>query len=456
MTKRQYFGTDGVRGRANTPPMDAETLLKLAKATCLKFKNGKTRHKVVIGKDTRLSGYMVEPALTAGFISMGWDVVILGPVPTPAVANFTRSLRADLGVMISASHNPFYDNGVKFFNSQGSKFTDEQEAEIEALMQDDLVSILPTGEKLGRASRLDDAVGRYAEYVKATFPRHLRLDGLKVVVDCAHGAAYKVAPQVLWELGAEVITVGNNPNGTNINDGVGATYPNHLAAKVLQEGADIGFALDGDADRVIFCDEKGQIADGDQIMALISSYLKTCNLLKGDGVVATVMSNMGLEQYLSDIGLTLHRSKVGDRYVIEAMKENGINFGGEQSGHIVMSDFGTTGDGMIAALQVLAVYAETGKRASDLFDIFQPYPQLTKSVTVKDKTIVSSKELTDLAKEKEADLGKGRILLRASGTEPVIRVMAEGKDFSAVEKVVKALCDEIVKIDNKQQSNKVA
>ncbi len=447
---RQYFGTDGVRGRANTQPMDAETLLKLAKAVCLKFKNGKKHYKVVIGKDTRLSGYMVEPALTSGFISMGWDVVILGPVPTPAVSNFTRSLRADLGVMISASHNPYQDNGVKFFDSQGCKLSDDVEADIEALMNEDLVSILPASENLGRASRLDDAVGRYAEYTKATFPRNIRLDGLKIVVDCAHGAAYKVAPQVLWELGAEVITIGNKPNGLNINDECGATHPNTLAATVLREKADIGFALDGDADRVIFCDEKGQIADGDQIMALIAVYLKKNGLLKGNGVVTTIMSNMGMEDYLKGAGINVYRSQVGDRYVIEKMKEEGVNFGGEQSGHIVMDDFATTGDGLIAALQVLAVFKEKGGKSSALFHAFDPYPQLMKNVHVTDKTLIEASDVLALKSEQEKRLGSGRIVLRASGTEPVVRVMAEGKDLTLVEEVVDLLCEAIVHKDKKR------
>lgn len=449
---RQYFGTDGVRGRANTQPMDAETLLKLAKAVCLKFKNGKKHYKVVIGKDTRLSGYMVEPALTSGFISMGWDVVILGPVPTPAVSNFTRSLRADLGVMISASHNPYQDNGVKFFDSQGCKLSDEVEADIEALMNEDLVSILPASEKLGRASRLDDAVGRYAEYTKATFPRNIRLDGLKIVVDCAHGAAYKVAPQVLWELGAEVITIGDKPNGLNINDECGATHPTTLASTVLREKADIGFALDGDADRVIFCDEKGQIADGDQIMALIALYLKKKGQLKGNGIVTTIMSNMGMEDYLKGAGITVHRSQVGDRYVIEKMKEEGVNFGGEQSGHIVMDDFATTGDGLIAALQVLAVFREKGGKASSLFHAFDPYPQIMKNVQVSDKTLIESSDILAIKAEQEKMLGAGRIVLRASGTEPVVRVMAEGKDLKLVDEAVDLLCDAISKRDQKKSA----
>ncbi len=437
---REYFGTDGVRGRANTQPMDAETLLKLAKAVCLKFKNGKKHYKVVIGKDTRLSGYMVEPALVAGFISMGWDVVILGPVPTPAVSNFTRSLRADLGVMISASHNPYQDNGVKFFDSEGCKLSDSVEADIETLMREDLVSILPASENLGKASRLDDAVGRYAEYTKATFPRNIRLDGLKIVVDCAHGAAYKVAPQVLWELGADVVTIGDKPNGTNINDECGATHPNTLAATVLREKADIGFALDGDADRVIFCDEKGQVADGDQIMALIAVYLKKTGQLKGNGVVTTIMSNMGMEEYLKGAGINVYRSKVGDRYVIEKMKQEDVNFGGEQSGHIIIDDFATTGDGLIAALQVLAVFREKGGKASSLFHAFDPYPQVMKNVTIVNKALIEDAEILAIKEEQEKMLGTGRIVLRASGTEPVVRVMAEGKDLAQVEASVDLLC----------------
>lgn len=450
MTKRQYFGTDGVRGLTNTQPMDAETLLKLAKATCIKFKNGKKNPKVIIGKDTRLSGYMVEPALTSGFISMGWDVVLLGPIPTPAVANFTRSLRADLGLMISASHNPYQDNGVKFFDAAGHKLSDDDELAIEALMSEDLISILPAAENLGRASRLDDAVGRYVEYSKSTFPRHLRLDGLKIVVDCANGAAYKAAPQVLWELGAEVIVMAAKPNGMNINKDCGATQPHHLAARVLQERADLGFALDGDADRVIFCDEKGQVADGDQTMGLIATFLKQTGKLRNNGIVASVMSNMGLEEYVSGLGVKLHRAKVGDRYVVEMMRKEDVNFGGEQAGHIVMSDFGTAGDGLISALQVLAMYQESGRKASDLFNVFTPYPQITKSVRVNDKSIVDDKGLQTLVKELQLGLGKGRILLRASGTEQLVRAMVEAKDGIVVQKTVDRLCEAIEALDKTQ------
>lgn len=455
---KKLFGTDGVRGRANTQPIEAEMLLKLAKATCLKYATkGEGRHKVVIGKDTRLSGYMVEPALTAGFISMGWDVVILGPVPTPAVSVFTRSLRADLGVMISASHNPYEDNGVKFFTADGYKLSDEDERDIERIIEGDLISILPPSEKLGRASRLDDAVGRYVEFSKGTLPRHLRLDGLKIVVDCANGAAYKAAPQILWELGAEVITIGDEPDGTNINEACGATHPELLAQTVLENEADIGLALDGDADRIIVVDEKGNIIDGDQVIGLIAISMKEAGTLKNNAAVATVMSNMGLEECLKKSGITLHKCAVGDRYVIEMMRDKGCNLGGEQSGHVILNEFATTGDGLVSALQILSVLKQKGVKASKLLDVFKPFPQLLKNVKVKDKSIVQNKQLQDLVLKKETELeGEGRILLRPSGTESLIRVMAEGKDYARIEKIVDELCQFIAKIEEENLNKNVA
>lgn len=440
---RKLFGTDGIRGKANVDPMTAETALRLGMAAGNHFTRGDHRHVVVIGKDTRLSGYLLEPALTAGFIAVGMDVVLLGPLPTPAVAMLTRSMRADLGVMISASHNPYQDNGIKLFGPDGFKLSDEDEAEIEHKMFNGLESYRVGSDHLGRAKRLDDAVGRYIEYAKNSFPRGLRLDGLKIVVDCANGAAYKVAPTVLWELGAEVIAIGITPDGTNINKDCGSLATASLAEKVLACGADLGVALDGDADRLVLCDEKGQIVDGDQVMGLIGDSFAQAGMLEGGAVVATVMSNMGLEKFLEARGIHLHRTAVGDRYVLERMRRDGCNVGGEQSGHIILTDHSTTGDGLVAALQVLAALVGSGKRASEMLHLFDPYPQLLKNVRVAGAPSVvlenPSVKLA-IASGEERLKGSGRVLIRKSGTEPLIRVMAEGED----QVLVGAVVDEIV------------
>ena len=441
---RKYFGTDGIRGRANTHPMTAEIALKLGMAAALQFRRGDHRHTVVIGKDTRLSGYMLEPALTAGFIAMGMDVVLLGPLPTPAVAMLTRSLRADLGVMISASHNPFADNGIKLFGPDGYKLSDAVELEIEAKMDRDLHGELEPAEKLGRARRLEDAGGRYTEYVKQTFPKGLRLDGLKVAIDCANGAAYKVAPQVLWELGAEIVPIGVSPDGKNINKDCGSTSLDTVCETTVVAGAHIGLALDGDADRLIVCDENGQVIDGDQIMALIASDWHGAGKLAGGSVVATVMSNLGLERFLKDQGVDLVRTAVGDRYVVESMRANKFNLGGEQSGHLVFRDYATTGDGLIAALQVLAVLVRTKDPASVVCDMFKPLPQLLKNVRYATGTPLEATSVKSAITSGEQRLnGTGRVLIRKSGTEPLIRVMAEGDDLGLVTQVVDDICDAI-------------
>ncbi len=443
---RRLFGTDGIRGTANTEPMTAETALRIAMATAAQFRRGEHRHRVVIGKDTRLSGYMIEPALTAGFVSMGMDVLLLGPMPTPAVALLTRSLRCDLGVMISASHNPFEDNGIKLFGPDGYKLSDEVEARIEALIDGPVdPAALATPAGLGRARRIDDALGRYVEFAKSTFPRGLRLDGMKIVVDCANGAAYRAAPQVLWELGAEVIEIGCEPDGVNINRDCGATHTEAMQATVLEHGADLGIALDGDADRLIMADEAGRRIDGDQLMGLIAKEWLAAGRLTGGGMAATVMSNLGLERLLTGLGLRLHRTAVGDRYVVEAMREQGLNLGGEQSGHIVLSDHGTTGDGLIAALQVLAVVAQTGRRASEVASVFQPVPQKLRNLrytpvpggrTPLDDPAVKA---AIAAAERRLD-GAGRLLIRKSGTEPLIRVMAEADDDRLIDGVIDEIC----------------
>lgn len=441
MSGRKYFGTDGIRGTANTDPMTAEIALKLGMAAGHYFKRGDHRHTVVIGKDTRLSGYMIEPALTAGFVAVGMDVALLGPISTPAVAKLTRSLRADLGVMISASHNPYQDNGIKLFGPDGYKLSDEVELTLEALMDNGLEDMRVSPSRLGKVRRIDDASGRYIESAKQAFPRGRRLDGLKVVIDCANGAAYRSAPQVLWELGAEVIKVGVSPDGMNINKDCGSLYTQLLRETVLLHGADIGIALDGDADRLVLCDEKGVVIDGDQVLGLIGKSWKDQGLLKGGAVVATVMSNMGLESFLKAEGLALERTAVGDRYVVERMREAGFNLGGEQSGHIVLGDHATTGDGLVAALQVLGEMVLRDCPASKLLRVFEPYPQLLKNVRLRDKS--QADQLLDDAQVKQAVLdcdaafaGKGRILLRKSGTEPLVRVMAEGEDKALVEKAV--------------------
>jgi phosphoglucosamine mutase len=442
--KRRLFGTDGIRGTANQAPMTAEIALKLGQAAGLLFTRGSHRHRVIIGKDTRLSGYMLEPALTAGFCSAGMNVTLAGPLPTPAIAMLTRSLRLDLGVVISASHNPYEDNGIKLFGPDGAKLSDETEAEIEALMATDLTARLAASAKLGRAARLVDAAGRYIEAAKASLPRGLRLDGLRIVLDCANGAAYKVAPAALWELGATVISIGVEPDGFNINAGVGSTVPDHLCAAVIEHGADIGIALDGDADRVILADERGEIIDGDQILGLIARDLHEQGTLRGGGIVATVMSNLGLERFLSGLGLTLQRTRVGDRYVAEAMRETDKNLGGEQSGHVILSDFATTGDGLIAALQVLAVLVRSGKRASKACRVFAPLPQLLRNVRYAGASPLALPHIQSAIAAAETRLGAtGRVLIRPSGTEPLIRVMAEGENFALIQDIVEGLCGNI-------------
>jgi len=439
MSKRAYFGTDGIRGQANKHPMTAEVALRVGLAAGKLFRSqDDRRHLVVIGKDTRLSGYMIEPALVAGFASVGMDVRLFGPLPTPAVAMMTRSMRADLGVMISASHNNFADNGIKLFGPDGYKLSDEQELGIEAFMDEGLQEGLATPRALGKVKRIDDAQARYVEIVKATFPRDFNLSGLRVVIDCANGAAYKVAPTALYELGADVIEVGVSPDGTNINEECGSTHPDAMAKAVREYRADIGIALDGDADRLTICDEKGHVVDGDQIMALIAGAWAEAGTLRAGGVVATVMSNLGLERFLNHKGLALHRTGVGDRYVMQKMREGGFNLGGEQSGHLILSDFSTTGDGLIAALQVLAVMQRTQQPMSKLSRQFEPAPQKLENVRFAGGKPLDNAKVKDAIASAEAKLGdKGRILVRASGTEPLIRIMAEGDDERLVASLVK-------------------
>ena len=442
---RKLFGTDGIRGTANSEPITAETALAVAKAAGLEFRRGDRRHLVVIGKDTRLSGYLLEPALTAGFISVGMDVVLLGPLPTPAVAMLTRTLRADLGVVISASHNPYHDNGIKLFGPDGYKLSDEVERAIEARIDNGGNGGLAPPDRLGHAQRLDDALGRYIEFVKNSFPRGLRLDGLKIVVDCANGAAYRVAPMVFYELGAEVIPVAVEPDGFNINQGCGATSPEAVCEAVVAHGADLGVALDGDADRMVLADETGRLVDGDQVLGLVARSWQEAGDLKGGGVVGTLMSNLGLERYIEGLGLEFQRTPVGDRYVVERMREGGYNVGGEQSGHIVLSDYTTTGDGLIAALQVLAVLVRKGGKASRVTRVFEPLPQVLRNVPVNNARADAGAALEDervrrAVTEGERRLGRrGRLLIRKSGTEPVVRVMAEGEDEKAVGEVVEAI-----------------
>jgi len=439
---RQFFGTDGIRGRTNAGVMTASTAMKVGQAAGTRFLRGKHRHRVVIGKDTRLSGYMLGNGMVAGFTRVGMDVVLLGPLPTPAVALLTRELRADVGVMISASHNPYEDNGIKLFGPDGFKLSDEDELAIEAMLAQDLA--LAASEDIGRARRIDDARGRYIHAVKASLPDDVRLDGLKIVVDCANGAAYQVAPSAFWELGAEIVTIGVNPNGKNINDRCGSTHLDLIRETVVASGADIGIALDGDADRLIVVDEQGQVVDGDQIMALIGSSWAAQGLLKGGGVVATVMSNLGLERFLAGQGLELARTQVGDRYVLEKMKAAGYNVGGEQSGHMILLDHATTGDGTIAALQVLCALVQSGKRASELLHLFDPVPQLLRNVRFGGGKPLDHVRVKATIAEAEAQLaGKGRLVIRPSGTEPVIRVMAEGDDAGEVETVVAAICEAV-------------
>ncbi|KTE24488.1 MULTISPECIES: phosphoglucosamine mutase [unclassified Sphingopyxis] len=439
---RKFFGTDGIRGLTNRAPMTAETAMRVGMAAGAHFLRGDHKHRVVIGKDTRLSGYMLENALVAGFTSVGMDVVQVGPMPTPAVAMLTRSMRADLGVMISASHNPFLDNGIKLFGPDGYKLSDEDEMQIEFLLTQEARLADPS--HIGRAKRIDDARGRYIHAVKQSLPESVRLDGLKMVLDCANGAAYNSAPTVFWELGADVVAIGVEPNGTNINAQCGSTAPGLLQETVVASGADIGVALDGDADRLIIVDEKGAIVDGDQIMALIGASWARQGRLKGGGVVATVMSNLGLERFLQGEGLTLERTKVGDRYVLERMKSGGFNVGGEQSGHMILSDHATTGDGTLAALQVLAELVSAGKPASELLHQFDPVPQLLKNVRFAGGKPLDNAQVQAAIAEGEAALnGRGRLVIRASGTEPVIRVMAEGDDAGQVERVVDLICDAV-------------
>jgi phosphoglucosamine mutase len=441
---RKLFGTDGVRGTANTDPMTPETVLKIAMAVGEALHNGTHKHLVVIGKDTRLSGYMLEPALTAGFITMGMDVVLVGPLPTPAIAMLTRSLRADIGVVISASHNPYADNGIKLFGPDGYKLSDEFETRIEECLEKG-PSHRAAPAELGRAKRLDDAGGRYIEFVKQSFPKGLRLDGLRVVVDCAHGAAYKVAPTVFWELGAEVFSIGVSPDGLNINRDCGALSPEQMRREVLARRADIGIALDGDADRLIVVDERGVILDGDQLMALIATSLARGNRLAGNALVATIMSNLGLERFLAGSGIAMHRTAVGDRYVVEKMRKLGCNLGGEQSGHIILSDYATTGDGLIAALQVLAAIVETGKRASEVCRLFEPVPQLLRNVRFGRGQPLETRRVKQAITAGDARLGAaGRLVIRPSGTEPVIRVMAQGEDEALLAGVVDDICNEIL------------
>ncbi|WP_260582995.1 phosphoglucosamine mutase [Sphingopyxis sp. PET50] len=439
---RKFFGTDGIRGLTNQIPMTVEVAMRVGMAAGAHFLRGDHKHRVLIGKDTRLSGYMLENALVAGFTSVGMDVVQVGPMPTPAIAMLTRSMRADLGVMLSASHNPYYDNGIKLFGPDGYKLSDEDELQIELLLASEPKLAEPA--QIGRAKRIDDARGRYIHAVKQSLPESVRLDGLKIVLDCANGAAYNSAPTVFWELGADVVAIGVTPNGININDKCGSTSPGLLQETVVASGADIGIALDGDADRLIVVDEAGAIVDGDQIMALIGASWARQGRLKGGGVVATVMSNLGLERFLQGQGLTLERTKVGDRYVLERMKTGGFNVGGEQSGHMILSDHATTGDGTLAGLQVLAELVASGKSASELLHQFDPVPQLLKNVRFAGGAPLEDARVKTAIADGEGTLaGRGRLVIRASGTEPLIRVMAEGDDAAQVEQVVDMICDAV-------------
>lgn len=439
MAKRKYFGTDGIRGTANRFPMTADIAQRLGMAAGHYFNRGDHRHRVVIAKDTRLSGYMIENALTSGFLSVGMDVLLVGPMPTPAVAFLARAMRADLGVMISASHNLFEDNGLKLFGPDGYKLSDEAELEIESHMDDDMEKLFVSSNKVGRAKRLDDAPGRYIEFVKSTFPKHLRLDGMKIVIDCANGAGYVVGPIILYELGAEVVPMAVQPNGFNINRECGSTYPKSLAAQVVMEKADLGIALDGDADRLIIVDEQGKVVDGDQLMALIAMHCHKNKALKGNAIAATVMSNLGLERFLASKKIKLHRTKVGDRYVMEAMKKYGLNVGGEPSGHIILGDHATTGDALVAALQVLAALLEDGRPASVATRMFKPVPQVLKNVKTSPQALQRdsvNKAIRDIEKRLK---GSGRIVVRPSGTEPLVRIMIEGSDTKKIEAMAEEL-----------------
>ena len=437
---RRYFGTDGIRGRANgviTPDL----AMKVGQATGLLFQRGHHRNRVVIGKDTRLSGYMIENAMVAGFTSVGMDVMLLGPMPTPAIAMLTRSMRADIGVMISASHNAYEDNGIKLFGPDGYKLSDEVEGEIEVLLDEDLGRRLSKSPALGRATRVDSAQARYIEFAKRTLPRHLSLEGLRIVLDCANGAAYKVAPEALWELGAEVFSIGVSPDGFNINHNVGSTSPAALIGKVREMRADVGIALDGDADRLLMVDEKGTVIDGDQLMAVIAQSWMEDGRLSKPGLVTTIMSNLGLERYLEAQGLSMIRTAVGDRYVLEHMREHGFNVGGEQSGHIILSDFSTTGDGLVAALQVLAVVKRHNKPVSEVCHRFEPLPQVLKNVRFVDRRTLAQDTVMRAIEAGREKLGtSGRLVIRPSGTEPVVRVMGEADDRVLVENVVDDVC----------------
>ena len=443
---RNYFGTDGIRGTANRFPMTADIAMRVGMAAGVAFRRGDHRHRVVIGKDTRLSGYMIENALVAGFTAAGMDVFLLGPLPTPAVAMLTRSMRADIGVMISASHNPYTDNGIKLFGPDGFKLSDKIESSIESLLGQDLSPQLATPEDIGRATRVEGVHARYIEYVKRTLPRQMSFEGLRIVMDCANGAAYKVAPEALWELGAEVVPIGVKPNGKNINEDCGSTSTGELRRKVAETRADIGIALDGDADRVIIVDEHSKVVDGDQIMAAVSESWSKEERLAGGGVVATVMSNLGLERFLQSQGLNLARTQVGDRYVVEHMRSHGYNLGGEQSGHMIMSDFATTGDGLIAALQVLSVVQRTNRPVSEVCSKFEPVPQILTNVRYKGEQPLEDSLVKEAIKDAEVKLGNsGRLVIRPSGTEPLIRIMAEGDD----EQLVHAVVDEIANVVKK-------
>ncbi|MCW5700060.1 MAG: phosphoglucosamine mutase [Rhodospirillales bacterium] len=442
--KRKLFGTDGIRGTANCEPMTASTALRVGMAAGLHFRRGDHKHRALIGKDTRLSGYMLEPALTAGLISMGMDVILVGPLPTPAVALLTRSMRCDLGLMLSASHNPYEDNGIKLFGPDGHKLSDDVELAIERHVLNGMDDKLAPPSELGRARRLEDVMGRYVEFAKQTFPKGSTLSGLRIVLDCANGAGYRVAPEVLWELGAEIIPIGVSPDGRNINQDCGSTSPHEMRHKVIQYRADLGIALDGDGDRVVLSDETGSLIDGDQVMAMITDNWRTTGKLKGNGAVATVMSNLGLERYLKARGLTLARTQVGDRYVVEHMRKHGYNIGGEQSGHLIFSDYATTGDGLIAALQVLAVITQSQRRASEVCRVFEPLPQLLKNVRFNGGQPLDNDKVKKVIANSEKKLGEaGRLLIRKSGTEPVIRVMAEGEDNGMLNAIVDDICTEI-------------
>ncbi|MBK8907371.1 MAG: phosphoglucosamine mutase [Rhodospirillales bacterium] len=442
--KRRLFGTDGIRGTANCEPMTASTALRVGMAAGLHFRRGAHQHRALIGKDTRLSGYMLEPALTAGLISMGMDVILVGPLPTPAVALLTRSMRCDLGLMLSASHNPYEDNGIKLFGPDGHKLSDEVESAIEAHIANGMDEQLAAPGRLGRARRLEDVKGRYVEFAKQTFPKGLTLSGLRIVLDCANGAGYRVAPEVLWELGAEIIPIGVTPDGCNINQDCGSTAPEEMRQKVIEYRADFGIALDGDGDRAVMTDEHGNLIDGDQVMAMIADTWNSSGRLKGNGVVATVMSNLGLERFLQARGLKLQRTQVGDRYVVEHMRKHGFNIGGEQSGHIIFSDYTTTGDGLIAALQVLAAVTRAQRRASEVCRVFEPLPQQLRNVRYNGGQPLDGDKVKKAIAMGEKTLGTGgRLLIRKSGTEPVIRVMAEGEDSVVLARIIDDICTEI-------------